>query len=130
MKRLTDGFKNVMTYSAGMEAWVNNNLPTPLKYSFARDFSIADWVEGTKGVLSTYNEVKKNWLGNFKAFTDATVAINMLAWAHQQLKKQGFDGRDEFINLYSDLYHQATRDFYERYENDETARMYFFNMTD
>lgn len=130
MKRLTDGFKNVMTYSAGMEAWVNNNLPTPLKYTFARDFSIADWVEGTQGVLSTYNEVKKNWLGNFKAFTDATVAIKMLAWAHQQLKEQGFDGRDEFINLYSDLYHQATRDFYEKYENDETARMYFFNMTD
>lgn len=131
MKQLQQGFKNVFTYSTGMETWINNNLPFgPLHYSFARDFAIADWMGGKEAVMETYARVKNEWLKNYKAFADAVCAINMLAWAHQQLKKQGYDGRDEFISLYSDLYHQATADFYEQHENDSNACTYFFQMTD
>ncbi len=129
-KQLYQGFKNVFTYSAGMQQWVNNNLPAKPEYTFAGDFAIADWMEGKTGVLETYNRVKKEWLNNYKAFTDAAVAINMLAWAHYNLKKQGYEGRDIFIELYSNLYHQAVQDFYEQYEGDEKATSYFFQMTD
>lgn len=131
MKRLNQGFKNVFTYSAGIEKWINDSLPgEPLQYTFAGDFAIADWTGGKNGVMDTYNRVKAEWLNNYKAFTEAAVAINMLAWAHYNLKKQGYDGRDPFIELYSDLYHQAVRDFYEKYENDSEAREYFYRMTD
>ena len=81
-KQLYQGFKNVFTYSAGMQQWVNNNLPAKPEYTFAGDFAIADWMEGKSGVLETYNRVKKEWLNNYKAFTDAAVSINMLSWAH------------------------------------------------
>ncbi len=129
-KQLNQGFKNVFTYSAGMQQWVNNNLPTKPEYTFAGDFAIADWTKGKSGVLETYNRVKKEWLRNYKAFTDAAVALNMLAWAHYQLKKQGYSGRDPFIKLYSNLYYKAREDFYEEYRGCEKATDYFFQMTD
>ena len=131
MKQLNQGFKNVFTYAAGMEKWVNNSLPYgPLQYTFASDFAIADWVSGKDGVMDTYKRVKESWLGNYKAFTEAVIAINMLSWAHYNLKQQGYSGRDVFIELYSDLYHQAIQDFYERYKNDRKKCDYFYQMTD
>ena len=130
-KELRQGFKNVFTYSAGMQTWVNKNLSgEPLQYTFVGDFAIADWVGGKAGVMDTYNRVKNEWLSNYKAFTEAVIAINMLSWAHYQLKKQGFNGRDPFIELYSDLYHQAISDYYGKYEGDEEKCRYFFEMTD
>lgn len=130
-KQLNQGFKNVLTYSAGMEEWVNKNLyGEPMKYTFVRNFAVADWMSGTRGIMETYQNVKNEWLCNYKAFTEVVIALNMMAWAHNQLKKQGFDGRDTFIEFYSDLYHQATTDFYDKYEADEEARQYFFEKTD
>lgn len=130
-KELKEGFKNANTYAAGMEKWVKNNLPgEPMKYTFVSDFARMDFLLGKKGVMDTYNLVKEGWLNNYKAFTEVAIAINMLAWAHYQLKEQGYDGRDPFIELYSDLFHQAIHDFYEKYEGDEDKCDYFFMMTD
>lgn len=129
-KQLRQGFKNVTTYSAGMQQWVNNNLPVKPEYTFAGDFAIADWMTGKDGVIETYYRVKESWLNNYKAFTEVVIALNMLSWAHNQLKKQGYEGRDAFIELYTDLYKQATTDFYNKYEDNEEARDYFFRMTD
>lgn len=130
MKKLNEHFKNVFTYAAGMEQWVNNNLfCEPLEYTFVKDFAIADWVSGLGGVKETYNRVKEEWIKNYKAFTEVAISLNMLAWAHNQLKKQGIEGRDPFIRLYSELYHQAVNDFYEEYKEEEICN-YFFEMTD
>lgn len=130
MKKLSQCFKNVFTYAAGMEVWADISLDTPLKYTFVSDFAIADWTGGKDAVLDTYKRVKKSWLGDYKAFTEVVIALNMLAWAHNQLKAQGISGREPFIELYSDLYHRATSDFYEKYGNDENKCNYFFRMTD
>lgn len=131
MKRLNQGFKNVATYAAGMEQWVNKSLfGEPLQYTFVNDFAIADWIGGRSGVMDTYRRVKESWLDNYKAWTEVVIAVNMLAWAHNNLKEQGYEGRDAFIELYSDLYHQAMTDFYDRYEGDQEKCHYFFQMTD
>lgn len=58
------------------------------------------------------------------------IALNMLAWGNEQLKNQGIEDRDRYIELYSNLYYQAKDDFYAKYENDEQKRYYFFQMTD
>ena len=129
-KQLREGFQNAMTYAAGMEKWVKNNYPSEMKYTFTADFARIDWLMGIKGVLDTYELVKQGWLDNYKAFTEAVVSINMMSWAHYQLKKQGFAGRDTFIKLYSELYHQASNDFYKKYKGNEEATDYFFRMTD
>lgn len=120
----------MLTYAAGVENWVNQHLPLgPLQYTFAADFAIADWY-GEDSVKETYERVKAEWLSNHKAFTEVVIALNMLSWAHAALKKQGIDGRDEFIQLYSALYHQATTDFYAKHKNNREACDYFFEMTD
>lgn len=128
--RLQEHFTNVFSYAAGVEDWINKQLPLgPLKYTFASDFAIADWY-GKESVEDTYKRVKKQWINDYKAFTEVVIAVNLLSWAHNALIKQGIDGRDEFIKLYSDLYYRARNDFYEKYEGNEEACNYFFEMTD
>lgn len=128
--KLHQGFSNVLSYAAGMEEWVNRQLPLgPLKFTFASDFAIADWCD-KESVEETYERVKNEWLSDYKAFTEVVIALNMLSWAHNALDGQGFDGRDEFIRLYAELYHRARYDFYEKYDGNEEACKYFFEMTD
>lgn len=122
-------FTNVFSYSAGVEAWVEENYPQQLNYTFSSDFAIADWY-GEKDVRDTYKRVKESWLNDYKAFTEVVVSLNMLSWANDTLRKQGFDGREQFIRLYADLYRQATDDFYKKYGKNEEACDYFFQMTD
>ena len=128
--KLQENFQNVLSYAAGMENWVNQQLPLgPLQYTFVADFAIADWL-GEDSVKETYERVKEAWLSNYKAFTEVVIALNMLSWAHAALKHQGIDGRDQFIDLYADLYHQAFSDFYAEYTDNSEACDYFFEMTD
>lgn len=128
--KLQENFANVLSYAAGMEAWVNDSLPLgPLKMTFASDFAIADWY-GAKEVNETYERVKAEWLSNYKAFTEVVIALNMLSWAHNTLMRQGIDGREPFINLYAELYYQSKDDFYAKYDGNEEACDYFFEMTD
>jgi len=127
---LHEKFLSVFTYAAGIELWVNKNLPLgPLEYTFANDFAIADWYS-KEDVEDTYKRVKEAWLGNYKAFTEVIIAVNMLSWANKALKDQGIDGRDEFIDLYSDLYYRARDDFYEKWGENREACDYLFDMTD
>lgn len=135
--KLNEHFKNVFSYAAGMEKWCKDfyQHPDGLSYTFCMDFAIADWMEGAKGVKETYKRVKKNWLGNYKAFTEVVISLNLLSWAHRQLLLQGFEGREEMMQLYSEMYYLARDDFYKEYGSDgkhpnQEACDYFFEMTD
>ena len=128
--KLEQAFKNVAAYAAGMETWVKHSYSGELEYSFTSDFAVADWISGVKGVVETYQRVKDEWLDNYKAFTEVVISLNMLCWAHNRLKKQNIDDRDTFIELYSNMYHQAVIDFYDHYDDNEEARSYFYHMTD
>jgi len=139
MAKLSEKFTNVFTYARGVEAWVKDFYRgasgKELEYTFPNDFAIADWCEGAKGVKETYHRVKESWLGNYKAWTEVVIALNSLSWANSQLRSQGIEGRESFIELYSDLYYKATDDFYGEYGSDgkhpnDEACDYFFNMTD
>lgn len=118
-------FKNVFTYSAGMEQWCKRAYKGSLMYTFTNDFAIGDW-SGEDGVIDTYNRVKESWLNDYKAWTEVVIALNLLAWAHDQLKRQGIDDRDRFIELYSDLCEKARDEFKKKYENDMEARRHHF----
>ena len=128
--RVQEKFANVFSYAAGLEKWVNDCLPLgPLKYTFVSDFAIADWM-GKDDVEETYKRVKAGWLNDYKAFTEVVIALNMLSWANDALRKQGLDGRDEFVALYSDMYYKAKDDFYDKWRDNQEACDYFFDMTD
>ena len=128
--RVQEGFKNVFSYAAGLEEWVNKQLfKGPLKMTFVSDFAIADWF-GTDAVKETYTRVKDEWLSDYKAFTEVVISLNMLSWANAALTEQGYDGREEIGRLYADMYYQARQDFYDKWENDREACDHFFDMTD
>lgn len=129
MKTINSYFKNGFSYAAGIEDWCRKSYPHELKFTFCQDFAIADWF-GLSAVKDTYKRVKQNWLSDYKAWTEVEVALNLLAWAHNQLKQQGLDDQDEFIKLYSDLYEEASNAFYKKYKDNEEAIHYHFEMTD
>lgn len=130
--KLKEFFKNVLSYAAGMENWVDHHYEMTgykRKYTFVSDFAIADWY-GRDTVMETYKRVKKDWIKDYKAFTEVVMALNLLSWAHDALKRQGIEGRDEWVKLYSDLYCKAEDDFYKKWEGNEEATSYFFHTTD
>ena len=131
MKKLSEGFQDGNIYAAYIENWVNDSMfGEPLEHTFASDFVRADYMFGEKGVRDTCELVKMGLLDNYKAWTEVILAINHLSLAQDHLKKQGYEGRDPFIQLYIKLYHQSVNDFYEKYENDPEKCEYFFQMTD
>ena len=130
--QVKEHFRNVFTYAAGIEAWCKKFYAeggNSLEYTFASDFAIADWY-GKDEVLDTYERVKESWLNDYKAFTEVAIALNLLSWANHQLTQQGFEGREEFTQLYSELYYRAMDDFYTKYEGNNEATSHFFEMTD
>lgn len=72
----------------------------------------------------------KEYGNNYKDFTELVMAINMLSWGNDQLRKQDIEGREEYIQYYSELYYESRDAFYNKFENDSEACDYFFEMTD
>lgn len=128
--KLNEFFKNVFTYGASAEKWVNNFIGRKLGHTFVNDFAVADWSGGTKAVKQTLKSIHKTWGKDYKAMTDVVIALNNLAWFNDQLKRQGFEGRENYIDFYSDLYFEERDWFYKHFKDNEEAQSYFYEMTD
>jgi hypothetical protein len=126
-------FKDVHHYAAGMEEWCKKLYDKlcggKLEYTFVSDFAIGDWY-GIDSAKETYSRVKKSWLADYKAFTEVVISLNLLAWANDQLSKQGIEDRDQFTEFYSELYYTARDDYYKHYKGDQEKCDYIFSMTD
>ena len=101
-----------------------------LSYTFVSDMALEDFTGDTTKVDWIYNKIKKEWLNDYKAFTEVCISINLLAWANDKLSQQGFDDRSVFTEYYSELYYKARDTFYDYYTNDLEKKDYFFSMTD
>ena len=132
-KTVYNSFKNPFTYAAGIENWCKdfyyNASGNKLNYTFCADFAIADWI-GEDAVRETLKRVIKSWGDDYKAFTEIALAINLLSWANDQLIKQGITDREKWVELYSELYYDAKDEFYTKYDGNDEATDYFFEMTD
>ncbi len=132
-KTIYNSFKNQFTYAAGIEQWCKNFYKVVsdnnLEYTFCSDFAIADWMS-EDAVRETFKRVIKTWGDDYKAFTEIVLSINLLSWANDQLIKQGMTDREKWVDLYSELYYDAKEKFYAKYEGNNEATNYFFNMTD
>lgn len=128
-KTIYNTFRTPFTYAAGIEDWCKQAYGHTMEYTFCSDFALADWVS-EDNVNKLYKEVIKSWGDDYKAFTEIVISINMLAWANNQLVKQGITGRDKFVEFYSELYYKAKDDFYNKFEHNSEATSYFFEMTD
>lgn len=142
MKRL-----NVMAAAANWQHWYENFCKNE-SFSgiesittFMSDFTIADFY-GLKSVKETYERVEKNWLSDYKFWTELCCVLchksNM--WYGSEDKPDYYWVDDdgylkhpvnlEMSKLYSDLYYKAKDLFYEKYGEDKEACEYFFNVTD
>lgn len=131
--KVQDYFKSVKSYAFGVEDWVRKyfkEVGFEPKYTFVSDLAMVDWSGDAKKVKEVYLNIKKEWLSNYKAFTEVVMSVNMLSWANDKLLEQGFDDREEWIRFYSELYYQAVEDFYGKYTGNEEACDYFFKCTD
>lgn len=131
--KVQEYFNDVFSYAYGIEEWIKKHFKSvnyKIEYTFASDLAIVDWYGKKEEVNESYNRIKKSWIDDYKAFTEFVMCINMLSWANEQLIKQGFDDREEWVEFYSELYYQARDDFYEKYEDNEEACDYFFRTTD
>lgn len=131
--RLHQKFKNVHSYACGIEKWVKDFYKEvsgrTLTMTFPMDFAIADWYDKAS-VIDTYKRVKDAYLNDYKAFTEVVVSLIYLAYANDQLRKQGVESRERFIELYEKLFYEAKELFYEHYKDNEEAQDYFFEWTD
>ena len=132
-KTVYNSFKNPFTYAAGIEEWCTdfyyNASGNKLNYTFCADFAIADWI-GEDAVRETFKRVIESWGDDYKAFTEIALAINLLSWANYQLIQQGITDREKWVDFYSELYYDAKGEFYTKYDGNDEATEYFFNMTD
>lgn len=125
-------FGSGYSYVVSAENWVRNYFKSvgyKMEYTFVQDLVIAEWFN-LDNVRKTYEQVKKEYLDDYKAFTEVVMSINMLIWFNDALKKEGVDDRDDAEQLYNDLYFEARDAFYLRWGNNDEACDYFFKCTD
>lgn len=91
--------------------------------TFKQDFLIAS-IFGKDAIKDTYKRVTKEWLCDYKMFTECVIALNCLCWFF-------YDKKDEKLSrLFADLYYKSRDDFYDKYTGNGEACDYFFEMTD
>ena len=69
--KITNFFKNVFSYAAGMEKWCKDfygeTSGNKLQFTFCADFPIADWY-GENELKESYKRIKEDWINDYKAF--------------------------------------------------------------
>lgn len=102
--------------------------------TFYGDLSVAEFVEGEKGVKQTYEEVVKSWGKNIKYFTEFVMALNYKCWEWYDIAT---GRRDALINvgdemslseLYKDLYYKGVDYVDEHFKGEDLT--YFYKITD
>lgn len=94
---------------------------TPIT-TFYEDLSIADNF-GLSAIQETFDNVVKNWLSDYKYFTEFILALNWKCW-------RWFEVKNDYSELYSRLYYQARDIFCDKYENNKEVMRYYFDITD
>lgn len=129
---LRENFKNVFSYAAGVQNWVNKSTGVEggYNFSFAHDFAIADWMGGRKEIRETWQSILSGWQDNYKVLAEAISQILMMKCAHWRMQQDGIENRDYYIQAYEDLYYIADRKYNELFKDNEEALDYLFFLTD
>ena len=121
-------FMNVFQYAAAEQATFSEIMMENSGYetftTFYSDLSIAEAVSSVNGINDTYNRVCKEWITNYKYFTEFCMALNIKAWEYAPNARNN----EELCALYSDLYYKARDLAYDNF--DDEGKQYFFDMTD
>jgi len=123
---------NIFQYAASEEAMFerileDNGFGYKRITTFYSDLSIAECY-GERSVKETFNDVCKNWIGDYKYFTEFVMCLNYKSWEMYSKGKEGLS------KLYAELYYLGKDKFYNYYgesgKNDKIALDYYFNTMD
>lgn len=125
-------FKDAVSYAASAERTIRGyfeSLGYHCEYTFVQDLILAEWF-GLDKVRETYETFKREWLGDYKAWTEVVMSLNLLIWFHDGLIENGIEENADAEELYDELYFKSKDDFYDKYTGNEEACNYFFQCTD
>lgn len=90
--------------------------------TFSSDLTIAELMDGERGIKETFKRVVKDWKGFVKYFTEFVMALNIKAWElHER-------GNEELTRLYTELYYVARDKALSTFKGDDLS--YFIRTTD
>lgn len=90
--------------------------------TFSSDLTIAELMEGEKGIKETFNRIVKEWKDDVKYFTEFTMALNIKSW---ELNERG---NEQLTRLYTELYYVARDKALSTFKGDDLS--YFIRTTD
>ena len=102
--------------------------------TFIEDYNLAMQVFGVSGIRPTY-ELTKEWLNDVPMWAANCYALNMWCTAfYNQSEAQSNPEKKaffmEFVEIFSNLYHEACALGYDTYEGDEEKSSQFFHFID
>ena len=134
---------NVFQFAALAEANWEANLsdmnPYEPKYSFYRDFAIAEFCEvymnDKNAIRKTYKDILKSYGDNYEALTELVMVLNHKIWAYYQKVDSHYLGVSdekamEFSKLYDTLWREAQNVFFKKFEGNDEATSYYFRVLD
>lgn len=118
---------NIFQFAANVEQAFTNHFRDMSGYqsftTFASDMAIADCY-GEKSVRDTFKRVTKNWLDDYKYYTEFVMVLNYLCWVFYDL------GKEDKSRLYAELFETAQDKLYRKYAKDKEATAYIYRTLD
>lgn len=90
--------------------------------TFTSDLTIAEVMEGEKGIKETFNRINNEWKDDVKYYTEFVMALNIKIWELYERNNE------TLARVYSDLYYKARDIAFETFKGDDLK--YFISTTD
>lgn len=90
--------------------------------TFSSDLTIAELMDGERGIKETFKRVVKDWKGFVKYFTEFVMALNIKSWEHYE------KGNESLACVYTDLYYKARDIALDTFKDKDLS--YFIQTTD
>ena len=133
MKVLRKLCGSIEAFASVAESWVYSyfeQVGFRHKYSFVFKLAESERDGKESDVRKAYENLLEKHGNDFKAFTEIVMCVNLMAWFHAQLEREGVPEAEKWGVFYSDLYDDANERFYQRFEGNEEACDYYFECTD
>lgn len=116
----------ILNYAAAMQNAWSINIKEEANYdsitTFYQDFTIAEFFKG--GLEDTFKRVCKEWLYDYKMFTELIIVLNHKIWEHYN------KGKQELSRKYDTMWKEAQSIFFEKYEGNDKVMRYYFRIID
>lgn len=117
---------NVIDYASQEEANWKGMLPNLTDYkpftTFFSDFSIAEYLEGAKGVKDSFKHMFEAWKHDIKYITEMSIVLNHKIWEWHD------KGNFVLARTYDEIWKECCAYIEDNFEGDDLS--YYFRVTD